>query len=190
MRHGSHPGGVTEGASAFSSQVQAIGAGSGVTGRDDSGIVGDAPRRSIIDSTVEVLLVEDNPSDVELTVRALRRAGLESGVHIAGDGVEAMEYLFGAKPEGAPARRPALVLLDLKLPRVSGLELLAAIKSNEASKSIPVVILSSSREVRDIDDAYRAGANSYIVKPVEFEEFTAAIARVAEYWLGINERPS
>lgn len=132
--------------------------------------------------------MEDNPSDVELTTRALRRAGASNPIHVAVDGVEALEWLFGEAPEGRLERRPTLILLDLKLPRMGGLEVLEAIKRNDDSKSIPVVVLTSSREVCDIGAAYKAGTNSYIVKPVEFEEFTLVLARVAEYWLRFNER--
>lgn len=138
-----------------------------------------------------ILLVEDNPEDCELTLRALNRTGLSNPVQTASDGAEALEILFGAgSPNGAGSEfRPAIVLLDLKLPKLGGLELLDAIKRDPRTCTIPVIVLTSSREETDIEAAYHRGANSYIVKPVDFEEFGAAIAQLANYWLNLNERP-
>ncbi len=134
----------------------------------------------------DILLAEDNPDDVELTLRAFRRARVANPVHVASDGVEALEFLF---PGNGAARAvlPRVVLLDLKLPRVNGLELLARIRSNERTRRLPVVVLTSSREEADILKAYELGVNSYIVKPVEFEKFVAVVGEVGLYWLTLNQ---
>jgi two-component system response regulator len=142
-------------------------------------------RFSIIDAN-GILLVEDNPSDVELTQRALRKAGVDRPIRTASDGVEALEMLFGGR-NGGELWRPSLILLDLKLPKVGGLEVLDAIKRDESTRSIPTIVLTSSRELADVSEAYRLGANSYVVKPVEFDQFTATIARLAAYWIELNE---
>lgn len=134
----------------------------------------------------DLLLVEDNPDDVELTLRAFKRARLANPVHVACDGVEALEFLF-AQDGTARAVLPRVVLLDLKLPRVNGLEVLARIRANEKTKRLPVVVLTSSREEADILKAYDLGVNSYIVKPVEFEKFVAAVGEVGLYWLTLNQ---
>ncbi|HXF94695.1 MAG TPA: response regulator [Gemmatimonadales bacterium] len=133
-------------------------------------------------NAVEILLVEDNPSDVELTMRALSKHNLANRVHVVRDGAEALEYL-------RDAGRPKVVLLDLKLPKVNGLEVLSHIKSQEGTKTIPVVVLTSSREEPDIAEAYRLGANSYIVKPVGFEDFVRAVSEAGLYWLLLNQPP-
>lgn len=134
----------------------------------------------------DVLLVEDNPDDVELTLRALKRARLLNPVRVVRDGAEAIEFLYGgARREG----RPRVVLLDLKLPRVSGLEVLERIRREESTRTLPVVVLTSSREEPDIRRAYELGVNSYIVKPVEFEKFVAAVGEVGLYWLVLNQPP-
>ncbi len=135
---------------------------------------------------LDVLLVEDNPDDLELTIRALKRAHLVNPVRIARDGAEALEVLFGAGPRPG---LPRVVLLDLKLPRVSGLEVLERIRREESTRRLPVVVLTSSREEPDVKRAYELGANSYIVKPVEFEKFVAAVGDVGLYWLVLNEPP-
>ncbi|MCL4807475.1 MAG: response regulator [Thermoanaerobaculia bacterium] len=134
----------------------------------------------------DVLLVEDNPDDVELTLRALKRARLLNPVRVVRDGAEAIELLFGG--EGRKGR-PRVVLLDLKLPRVSGLEVLERIRREESTRTLPVVVLTSSREEPDIRRAYELGVNSYIVKPVEFEKFVAAVGEVGLYWLVLNQPP-
>lgn len=131
---------------------------------------------------VEILLVEDNPSDVELTMRALSKHNLTNRVHVVRDGAEAMDYL-------RDMGRPKVVLLDLKLPKVSGLEVLKRIKSDDGTKTIPVVVLTSSQEEPDIAEAYRLGANSYIVKPVDFEDFVRAVSDAGLYWLLLNQPP-
>lgn len=128
---------------------------------------------------VEILLVEDNPQDEELTLRALAKHNLANRVHVARDGAEAMEFL-------KQLVRPKVVLLDLKLPKVSGLEVLAQVKGDERTRSIPVVVLTSSREEPDIAKAYQLGANSYIVKPVQFENFIKAVSEAGMYWLLVN----
>lgn len=132
---------------------------------------------------VEILLVEDDPADVELTLRALSRHNLTNRVRTARDGVEALEYLFGNAP------LPKLVLLDLKLPKMNGLEVLRHLKADARTHRIPVVMLTSSREAPDIAEAYELGANSYIVKPVEFESFVKAVSDLGLYWLLLNEPP-
>ena len=134
----------------------------------------------------DLLLVEDNPDDVELMLRAFKRARLSNPVQVARDGVDALDFLF-PKDGAARAVLPRVVLLDLKLPRVNGLEVLARIRSNERTKRLPVVVLTSSREEPDIQRAYELGANSYIVKPVEFEKFVAAVGEAGTYWLALNQ---
>ncbi len=135
-----------------------------------------------------ILLIEDNPDDEALTLRALGRLGIANPVVVTRDGVEAIDYLSGT---GAHAGRdlsqmPALVLLDLKLPRIDGLEVLRRIRAGEHTTLLPVVVLTTSREPRDIQQAYQLGANSYIRKPVEFEEFIETINSIARYWLTLN----
>ena len=138
---------------------------------------------------VEILLVEDNPNDAELTQRALKKARVANDDHVVRDGAEALEFLFG---EGAYAGRagsalPRVVLLDLKLPKVDGLEVLRRVKADERTKLIPVVVLTSSREESDLVASYHLGANSYIVKPVDSDKFFEAVHQVGLYWLLLNE---
>ncbi len=137
----------------------------------------------------DVLLVEDNPDDMELTLRALRRHGLEHPVHVTRDGAEAVSYLLGDSP-GTSRPLPKVVLLDLKLPKVGGFEVLSRIRADERTRRLPVVVISSSREEPDIREAYRLGASSYIVKPVEFEEFVRSVGIVGVYWLTLNQPPA
>ena len=133
-----------------------------------------------------ILLVEDNPDDEELTTRGFKRANLANPIDVARDGQEALDYLFGTEEQ--PAKRaPAVVLLDLKLPRVDGLEVLKRIRASERTQRVPVVILTSSSEERDLLAAYDLGANSYVRKPVKFEEFATAVAQLGVYWLMLNE---
>jgi two-component system response regulator len=136
----------------------------------------------------DILLVEDNPNDVKLTLHAFEIANLANTVHVARDGVEAVEYLFGDHPNGDDKLRdrPKLVLLDLKLPRLSGHEVLTRIKGDPRTSGIPVVVLTSSAEEWDVMKTYKTGANSYIVKPVDFEQFTNAVRDIGKYWLEIN----
>jgi len=136
----------------------------------------------------EILLIEDNPDDVELTLRSLRTNNLANRVKVVGDGVEALDYLMPAG-SAPPDGYPKLVLLDLKLPRIGGLEVLRRLKANDATRIIPVVVLTSSREESDLVESYSLGVNSYIVKPVDFEQFTKAVAEVGLYWLLLNKAP-
>jgi CheY-like chemotaxis protein len=135
----------------------------------------------------DILLVEDNPNDAELTLRALKKARVANDVHIARDGAEALDFLFGR--EGVPAVLPRVILLDLKLPKVDGLEVLRRVRGDERTKLIPVIVLTSSREESDLVASYRLGANSYIVKPVESEAFFKAVNDIGLYWLLLNEPP-
>jgi CheY-like chemotaxis protein len=140
---------------------------------------------------VEILIVEDTEQDLELALRALRKANLTNRIHIARDGEEAIEFLFC---EGAYADRqieniPKVILLDLKLPKVDGLEVLQRIKGDARTASIPVVVLTSSKEQNDVVKSYRLGVNSYIVKPVNFEGFAKAIQDLGMYWLLLNQPP-
>jgi len=140
---------------------------------------------------VEILLVEDNKDDVELTLHALRREKLANHIHVARDGEEALEFLFcnGAYSERSLDHPPRLVLLDLKLPKVDGMEVLKRLKEDPRTKTIPVVILTSSKEERDLVNGYGLGANSYIQKPVDFDQFRDTVKNVGLYWLLINETP-
>lgn len=139
---------------------------------------------------IDILLVEDNDTDAELTIRALRRNNLTNNIVWLKDGAEAIDFIFrtGSYQE-RPDTDPGLVLLDLKLPKVDGIQVLRQIKSNERSKSIPVVVLTSSAEEKDLVDSYRLGVNSYIVKPVDFEPFLDVIARAGFYWAIVDKRP-
>jgi len=139
----------------------------------------------------EILLVEDNERDAELTLRALTKRHLANKVVHVKDGVEALDFLFcrGAYAHRDSSQHPKVVLLDMKLPKVDGLEVLRALKSNEATKTIPVVVLTSSAEHRDILNSYQLGVNSYIVKPVDFENFSKAVSELGCYWVLLNERP-
>src|SRR5215211_2999306 len=141
--------------------------------------------------TKVILLVEDNPDDELLTLRALKKSGVKNEVVVAHDGVEALDYLFASGPHSGrdPAVMPQLILLDLKLPRVDGLEVLRRLRSDERTRRLPVVILTSSREQRDMLEGYGLGANSYIRKPVNFEQFVKAVELLRSYWLVLNEDP-
>ncbi len=141
---------------------------------------------------IEILLVEDNPNDVQLTLHALARHNLSNRIHIVRDGEEALDYLFGTGPYAGqgPGERPKVVLLDLKLPKLNGLEVLERIRKDERTRTLPVVILTSSREEQDIVRSYDLGVNSYIVKPVDFEQFTEAVRDLGLYWLLLNQPPA
>lgn len=138
-----------------------------------------------------ILLVEDNPDDVELTLRAFKKNNLKNKVVVAHDGVEALDYLFGSSADknGNGNVLPELVLLDLKLPRIGGLEVLEEIRRHEQTRYLPVVILTSSREQEDMVRGYNLGANSYIRKPVDFQQFIQAVQTLDLYWLVLNEIP-
>jgi two-component system response regulator len=142
------------------------------------------------DEAVEILLVEDNPNDVQLTLHALKRYGLTNRIQVVRDGAEALEFLFstGAYEHRVGADTPKVVMLDLNLPRVDGIEVLREIRADPRTKTIPVVVLTSSREERDITQTYGLGANSYIVKPVDFEQFIEAVRQLGMYWVLLNQR--
>lgn len=142
-------------------------------------------------SEVEVLLVEDNPRDAEMTLRTLRRRNLANGIVHVKDGQEALDWLFGEGVHGGRdvTRPPGIVLLDLKLPKVDGLEVLKAVRADERTRRIPVIVLTSSKEDRDVIESYELGVNSYIVKPVDFDNFSASVAEVGHYWLLLNQKP-
>ena len=142
-------------------------------------------------NAVEILLVEDNPEDLRLALRALKKACLANRIEVARDGAEAIEFMFC---EGAHADRkiedtPKVILLDLKLPKVDGLEVLKRLKGDPRTQSIPVVVLTSSKEQSDVVRSYQLGVNSYIVKPVNFDNFTKAVEELGLYWLLLNQPP-
>ncbi|HAA02114.1 MAG TPA: two-component system response regulator [Syntrophobacteraceae bacterium] len=137
-----------------------------------------------------ILLVEDDPKDIELTLCALGDYNLANEIMIVRDGVEALDYLYRREAfELRPAGNPVVILLDLKMPRMDGVQVLKQLKSDERMCSIPIVILSSSRESRDLEEAYRLGANAYVVKPVRFQEFLEAVKSIGVFWALINEPP-
>ena len=140
---------------------------------------------------VDVLIVEDNPSDAELTIRALKKSNLANHIFVAENGEEALDFIFsrGQFLERDKSKALKVIFLDLKLPKISGLEVLKTIKANESTKILPVVIITSSKEDPDIQEAYALGANSYVVKPVDFDSFIHAISTTGLYWLLTNVPP-
>lgn len=142
-------------------------------------------------SEVEILLVEDNPNDAELALRALQKNNLANNVVRVADGEEALDFIFarGAFQERSVDNRPKVIILDLKLPKISGLEVLQAMKSDARTRNIPVVVLTSSKEEKDIIKTYNLGVNSYIVKPVDFDKFVNAVRDLGLYWLLLNQAP-
>jgi len=140
---------------------------------------------------LEVLLVDDNPSDAELTIHSLRRDKLANRIHVAEDGAQALDFVFcrGSFDDRSFCEPPGVILLDLKLPKVSGLEVLRAIRADERTRAIPIVILTSSAEQRDLIEGYRLGANAYIQKPVDFDEFRKVVHQIGTFWLVANQPP-
>ncbi|MGD0413240.1 MAG: response regulator [Verrucomicrobiota bacterium] len=140
---------------------------------------------------IEILLVEDNPQDLKLTQRALKKANLANHIQVARDGEEALQFIFCEGPHAGRKveNGPKVILLDLKLPKVDGKEVLERIKSDPRTKMIPVVVLTSSKEQSDLVESYKLGVNSYIVKPVNFEGFAAAVQELGMYWLLLNQPP-
>jgi two-component system, response regulator len=140
---------------------------------------------------IEILLVEDNPADAEMTLRALRRNNLANKVYWVKDGEQALDYMFrnGAYAERGPNIEPKLILLDIKMPKVDGIEVLRRLKANETTRTVPVVVMTSSNEERDVVESYRLGVNSYIVKPVQFEAFLETVAKIGLYWVITNRVP-
>jgi len=144
------------------------------------------------ENTIEIILVEDNPPDVEMTLSALKERNLGNKVLVLRDGAEALDYIMknvDCRPGQADVHRPKVILLDLKLPKIDGLEVLRRIRSDERTESVPVVILTSSDEERDRIASYELGANSYVVKPVGFDDFARAVAELGCYWVLMNKPP-
>jgi two-component system, response regulator len=143
------------------------------------------------DNIVEILLVEDNPNDVELTLHAFRKNNFTNRIHVARDGAEALDFIFcqGEHDGRHPEDGPRIILLDLNLPKVSGLEVLRKVKGDPRTSVIPIVMLTSSREERDVVESYQLGVNSYIVKPVDFNQFTEAVRTLGLYWVLLNNPP-
>ena len=143
------------------------------------------------DSGIEILLVEDNPDDLDMALRALRKAHLANHIQVARDGAEAIDFIFGTGPHAGRKveNGPKVILLDLKLPKVDGIEVLRRVKSDPRTRMIPVVVLTSSKEQPDVAECYAIGVNSYIVKPVNFESFASAVAELGMYWLLLNHPP-
>ena len=144
------------------------------------------------ENTIEIILVEDNPADVEMTLDALQERNLANKVHVLRDGAAALAYILNnvdCRPGHSDEHRPKMLLLDIKLPKVNGLEVLRRIRSDERTKALPVVILTSSNEERDKIEGYRLGVNSYVVKPVDFDDFARAVAEIGCYWVLMNKPP-
>lgn len=145
----------------------------------------------MIETGADILLVEDDANDAELTLRALRQKSLAASVLRVRDGEEALDYLFGRGAWQASAPQvPRVILLDLKLPKVDGRDVLAAIRADERTRTLPVVVVTSSRESRDLDDCYRLGANSFVTKPLDFDEFRRVVSDLGHYWMFVNVPPS
>lgn len=141
-----------------------------------------------INNKVEIVLIEDNPNDAELTIRALKKNKLSNNIIHLKDGEEAITYFFDCE-QWSSDHIPKVILLDLKLPKVNGIEILKRLKSEERTKLIPVVVLTSSQEERDVVDSYQLGVNSYVTKPVDFEQFINAVSNLGLYWLLLNQHP-
>jgi two-component system, response regulator len=143
----------------------------------------------MMENVVEILLVEDNPADAELSLYALKKYNIANHIHVARDGVEAIDYIFGTgRYVGRDtANLPRVILLDLKLPKVDGLSVLRRLKEDQRTRGIPVVVLTSSKEDRDILESYNLGVNSYIVKPIDFDQFSEVVRQLGMYWVLLNE---
>lgn len=144
-------------------------------------------------NAIEILLVEDDPDDASLTMRALRKHNLAENIELVTDGAQALDFLFSkgdyaAREASAPA--PKVVFLDLKLPKINGLQVLRELKADARLRTVPVVVLTSSSEERDLREAYQLGVNSYIVKPIDFQQFLGAVGEMGLYWLFLNQRPA
>lgn len=145
-----------------------------------------------MNNDMEILLIEDNPEDVEITLRAFQKHHLANKIHVVRDGEEALECLFGTGRylESSVCGNVKLILLDLKLPKVDGLEILQKCKADPRTRNIPIVVLTSSREERDLVQSYNLGVNSYVVKPVDFSQFTDAVSQLGLYWMLLNQVPA
>lgn len=145
-----------------------------------------------INRTIDILLIEDNPHDVELTILALQSGKMTGNIEVIRDGEEALDFLFSQGKHSGREKTdlPRLILLDLKLPKVSGIEILEKIKSDDLLKLVPVVVLTTSKEERDLVQSYHLGVNSYIVKPVDYQMFIGVISEISQYWLTVNELPN
>jgi CheY-like chemotaxis protein len=143
----------------------------------------------MLSKAIKILLVEDNPNEVELTLRALTTANFANEIQVARDGVEALDLIFGNEGWASHPERSGIILLDLKLPKIDGLQVLERIKSDPRTQTVPIIMLTSSREEPDIAAAYQLGVNSYIVKPVEFDQFLDCVKQLGFYWLLLNEQP-
>lgn len=137
---------------------------------------------------VDILIAEDNPNDLELALHGLKKHKLANKIHVCRDGEEVLQFLFG--PESRPEATPRLILLDLKMPKVDGLEVLRQLKADPRTQAIPVVMMTSSREEQDVVESYRLGVNSYIVKPVDFDQFAEAVRQIGMYWMLLNQPPT
>jgi len=151
----------------------------------------DQPTDPYFEQALSIVLVEDNATDAELTIRALRRGRIGNNIQLLEDGAEALDFFFcrGEYAHRSMTNQPKVILLDLKLPRISGLEVLRQLKSDPRTQMIPVVVLTSSAEDQDMIESYRLGVNSYIVKPVDFEQFNQAVQQLSFYWLLFNRLP-
>ncbi|MBW4424158.1 MAG: response regulator [Nostoc desertorum CM1-VF14] len=151
----------------------------------------DQPTDPSSEQPISIVLVEDNPTDAELTIRALRRSRIGNQIQLLEDGVEALDFLFcrGNYAHRSMTNQPKVILLDLKLPRISGLEVLRQLKADPRTQRIPVVVLTSSAEDQDIIESYQLGVNSYIVKPVDFEQFNQVVQQLGFYWILFNQLP-